>query len=205
VPAPLRLLVYDRTCLGRGLLPGLTRAWQVGRGLYGALGRLDGACGAASWAEALDWLASQEADRRIAEVQFWGHGQWGLARLGDERLDEGSLAPGHAHRPRLERIAERMLPGAAGLWWFRTCETFGTAAGHAFAQAWTGFLGCRGAGHTYVIGVWQSGLHSLLPGETPRWSVDEGLRPAPASYALPSRPGAPNTITCLHGKVPAGY
>jgi hypothetical protein len=58
-----------------------------------------------------------------------------------------------------------------------------------------------------VIGFWQSGLHSLLPGQQPGWSVDEGLIPSdpPAPYARGSRPGAPNTITCLHGRIPDGF
>src|SRR6185295_7712635 len=127
------------------------------------------------------------------------------ARIGDERLDQAALAPGHVHHDRLRRVAERMLPGADGLWWFRTCETFGTAVGHDVARAWTRFFGCRAAGHTYVIAVWQSGLHSLLPGEEPRWPVAEGVAEPGASHALWSRRDAPNTITCLHGRVPDGF
>lgn len=206
---PLRLLVYDRTCAGRApLVPGLSRAWWAGSGLYRGLGRLDGALGAASWGEALDWLAAFGGGARVAEVQFWGHGRWGNARIADEVLDASALGPGHAHHDRLRRVAARLLPGEDGLWWFRTCETFGTAAGHAFARAWTRALGCRAAGHTYVIGIWQSGLHSLLPGAEPTWSTEEGLprsAAAPPAIALRSSPRAPNTITCLHGKIPAGY
>jgi hypothetical protein len=200
-------MVFDRTCRGRALLPGLSHVWGTGQHLYRALGRLDAAHGAASWGEALEWLAAHEAPAPIAEIQFWGHGRWGLARVGDEVLDARSLESGHPHRPALERIRQRLLPGAEGLWWFRTCETFGRAAGHDFARRWSDFLRCRTAGHTYVIGWWQSGLHSLLPGATPTWSPEEGLAPgreAP-TIALPSRPGAPNTITCLHGTIPSGY
>src|SRR5256885_6236172 len=165
MPAPLRLLVFDRTCAGRGPLPGLSHAWRAGRGLYGALGRIDAACGAASWAEALDWLGTHRPEARVGEIQYWGHGNWGNARLGGEMLDAGALAPGHVHFDRLRRVAARLLPGAEGLFWFRTCETFGTERGHAFARAWSRFFGCRAAGHTHVIGFWQSGLHSLLPTE----------------------------------------
>jgi hypothetical protein len=204
---PLRLLVYDRTCTGRPLRPGLSRAWRLGHGLYRALGRVDGACAAASWGEALDWLNHRGGPARIAEIQFWGHGQWGQVLINGERLDAGALEPGHEHQGRLARLRERMLPGDGGLWWFRSCETFGGAHGHAFATAWTRFFGCRAAGHTHVIGVWQSGLHSLRPGQAPGWSADEGLPPgdpAPRT-ALPSRPGAPNTISFLHGRVPVGF
>src|SRR5262249_1806712 len=127
---------------------------------------LDGGLGVASWGEALDWLAEVEPGARVAEIQFWGHGQWGQACFAGEPIDESALTPGHEHHGRLARVRERMLPGAEGLWWFRCCDTFGTPRGQAFARAWTRFFGCRAAGHTHVIGVWQSGLHSLLPGET---------------------------------------
>jgi hypothetical protein len=213
---PLRVIVYDRTCTGPAWLPGLSHAWRAGGVLYDLLGRTDAIFGAASWGEALDWLADHQPQQRVAEVQYWGHGNWGCARLGGELLDARALQPGHPHHQRLRALAARLLPGDEGLFWFRTCETFGTASGQAFAQAWTRFLGCRTAGHTYVIGLWQSGLHSLGLGETPTWSPAEGLPPkeAPASAAAPSgapaqalrsRPGAPNTITCFHGAVPAGF
>ncbi|MET0405724.1 MAG: hypothetical protein ABW123_25110, partial [Cystobacter sp.] len=87
-------------------------------------------------------------------------------------------------------------------------ETFGTARGHAFARAWTRFFGCRAAGHTYVIGPWQSGLHSLGPGEEPTWSVAEGLPPDGGDTARTARMSGrrePNTITCLHGEIPPGF
>lgn len=203
----LRLLIFDRTCRGRAFLPGLSHAWRAGRQLYRGLGRLDAGLGAASWAEALTWLGEHQPEARIAEVQFWGHGRWGNVRLGGEVLDRRALAAGHPLRPALDRLRARMLPGPAGLWWFRSCETFGTEVGHQFASAWTDFFGCRAAGHTYVIGFWQSGLHALAPGAAPHWPTDEGLprgAPSPA-MARPSGPGAPNTITCLHGQVPVGF
>jgi hypothetical protein len=203
MPAPLRLLIYDRTCVGRGLWPGLADAWQVGGRLYGVLGRVDGVCGAGSWAEALDWLGAFQPEARLAEIQYWGHGHWGNARLDGEVLDETALAPGHPHHHRLQRIAGRLLPGGDGLFWFRTYETFGTARGQAFARAWARFFGCRAAGHTHLIGFWQSGLHSLLPAQEPGWSAGEGVRAG--DTAAPSGPGAPNTITCFHGRVPAGF
>jgi hypothetical protein len=207
VGTPLRLLIYDRTCVGRRWLPGLTDAWRVGSRLYGALGRLDGVCGAGSWGEALDWLGAFQPEARLGEIQYWGHGRWGNARLAGEVLDEAALRPGHVHHQRLRQIAARLLPGPEGLFWFRTCETFGGARGQAFARAWTRFLGCRAAGHTHVIGFWQSGLHSLLPDQEPGWPVDEGLPPGAREPPIGarSRPGAPNTITCLHGRVPAGF
>jgi hypothetical protein len=202
----LRLLIYDRTCGGRAGLPGLSHAWGAGRHLYRGLGRIDAGFGAASWSEALDWLAGVRATRPIGEIQFWGHGRFGCALIAGEVLDLHALSPGHPLHERLARIRDRMLRGRDGLWWFRTCETFGGTAGHAFARAWTQFFACRAAGHTHVIGVWQSGLHALLPGAEPTWSVDEGLAAsASAPAALPSRPGAPNTIHFLSGRIPPGF
>lgn len=204
----LRLMVYDRTCAGRWGLPGLTASWRVGSVLYRALGRLDDWRGVASWPEALDWLLARSVEQRIAEIQYWGHGTWGRALVDHESLDVQALAPRHPWRARLDALRERLVPGGEALWWFRTCETFGTARGHAFARAWTRFFGCRAAGHTYVIGPWQSGLHSLAPGEEPSWPVKEGLPPgeeAGARTARMSGPREPNTITCLHGQVPPGF
>lgn len=194
----LRLMVYDRnSSAGRLLLT----AWRLGGPLYRALGRLDACYGAASWAEALKWLASYRAPEPIAEVQFWGHGKWGKVLIGDTYLDAASCEPRCPEQADLLAVRARLVAGT-GLWWFRTCSTFGTAAGHHFARAWASFLGCRVAGHTFLIGLHQSGLHSLGPGETPSWSVTEG---SAGAAPLWSRPGAPNTITCFHGQVPAGY
>jgi hypothetical protein len=194
----LRLMVYDRnSSAGRFL----TTAWKVGGRLYGALGRLDACFGAASWSEALEWLARHEAPAPIAEIQFWGHGRWGEALIGPSRLDTTMLQPDHPQHPALRAVRSRLVADS-GLWWFRTCSTFGTEKGHAFAVAWARFLGCRVAGHTFIIGMHQSGLHSLGPRETPYWSVTEGMTGGRSRW---SRPGAPNTITCFHGRVPAGY
>jgi hypothetical protein len=88
----------------------------------------------------------------------------------------------------------------SSLWWFRSCDVFGTAKGHAFARGWTRFFGCRAAGHTYTINMLQSGLHVLAPGEEPTWSVDEGVESG-LEHARTSSVLAPNTITFLHGTV----
>jgi hypothetical protein len=202
----LRLVVYDRTCPGTGPLPGLSAAWAAGSRLYRALGRIDAWHGVASWVEALDWLAAVAPGCAIDGIQYWGHGKWGHALAGGERLDRAALVPGHPLHSRLARLRERLAPGA--LFWFRTCETFGARAGHAFAESWSDFFGCRTAGHTYVIGWWQSGLHALLPGARAHWPIAEGLRagsPEAPLRAAWSLPGEPNTITCLHGSIPSGW
>jgi hypothetical protein len=164
--APLRLMLFDRTCTGPRLRPGLSHAWWSGGQLYGRLlGRLHAWHGASTWADALAWVAQHQPDRPIAELQFWGHGKWGQAYINREILDAGALRPGTRCTPRSLAIRERLV-GPAALWWFRTCETFGAAPGQDFARRLTDFIGCRAAGHTYIIGGWQSGLHSLAPGES---------------------------------------
>ncbi len=204
----MRLMIYDATGVGRPLVqPGLTASWAVGGALYRGLGRLDASYGATSWEDALAWLCSVEPARVVDEVQFWGHGTWGRVWIGRDRLDaDAVLDPSHSRHADLVALRAR-LRGPDALVWFRSCETFGREAGHRFAAAWAEFLRCRVAGYTYVIGPWQSGLHSLAPGGAPRWPVREGLpddvdEPA---HARMSGPFEPNTISCLHGRVPDGY
>ncbi len=201
-------MIYDRTCTGRTLLPGLTHVWAAGGAVFSWLGRFDARLGVRSWAEALDWLAAFEPSRPIAEVQYWGHGKWGAPRVWGESLREDCLLKDHELRPRLDAVAKRMCKGRDGLWWFRTCETFGAELGQRFASAFADRLGCRAAGHTFIIGHVQSGLHSVLPGETPSWAPDEAIEegtPEHPKRAAWSRLRAPNTITFLQSNLPPGY
>ncbi len=201
-------MVFDRTCTGIGWRPGLSHAWASGQLLYWGLGRIDAALGVDTWDDAFAWLATYGGDRPIAEIQYWGHGKWGSARAGTQVFDKDALSPTSRWQPHLERISDRMASGRDGLFWFRTCETFGCVPGQDFAQRLADQLGCRVAGHTFIIGHWQSGLHSLLPGNAPTWSVHEGLRegtPESPNQAFWSRMWKPNTISFLHGTVPEQY
>ncbi|MGE3456300.1 MAG: hypothetical protein AB7O24_14410, partial [Kofleriaceae bacterium] len=199
--APLRLMLFDRTCRGDGVLPGLSRAWSVGGALYGALRRLDDWYGAATWSEGLDWLNDRSKTQPIAEVQFWGHGEWGCAYIEEQKLTIDALAPGHELHERLRLLKTRLIPGGKARWWFRTCETFGTAAGHEFARAWTRFFDCTAAGHTHTINILQSGLHTLAPDQEPTWPVDEGVVPG-QPRGKTSGLFSPSTITCFHNAIP---
>lgn len=201
--APLRLMIYDRTCRGRGPLPGLSHAWSVGGKLYNALGRLDAWHGVASWAECLDWLLASSARRPIAEIQFWGHGEWGGLWIDDELLTVAALRPDHPLHDRLTALTTRLVRDGKAMWWFRSCDTFGTKVGQDFARAWTRFFASRAAGHTYTINILQSGLHVLEPGAEPSWPETEGVV-AGLSHAMPSHFLAPRTITCLHNVIPSG-
>jgi hypothetical protein len=190
----VRLLVFDRTCR-------LSRIWSAGSRLYRRLGRIDAAQVVASWDEALAWLATHE---RVSEIQYWGHGKWGRALVGDESFDAASITGRHAGV--LGVLRESLTDDA--LVWFRTCETFGAHAGHDFAQRLADTLGARIAGHTYVIAYHQSGLHGIAPGARPNWSVDEGLLEGDArdpQRARWSKPWSPHTITALTGTIPSAW
>lgn len=198
----MRVIVYDRTCVRDG--GHLTPAWATGAWLYRGVGGIDATVGVADWGEAFDWIASRPA--AIREVQYWGHGTWGSARVGEDRFDASSLGTLHPHRAKLEAVRDRLAPDA--LVWFRTCETVGARPGIDFAERLADFLGARIAGHTHIIGFHQSGLHGLAPGVRADWSELEGLaegtpeRPTKAKW---SRPWATRTITCLTGQVPAAW
>ncbi|HET7542197.1 MAG TPA: DUF4347 domain-containing protein [Polyangiaceae bacterium] len=202
---PLRLVIYDATQRSRRPRA-LGLSWQYGTHLYRALGRVDGAFGARSFAEAFAWLESHEPTRQIAELQFWGHGKWGRIFIEHESLDRELLRPSHRHHAAFRAVRERLTEDA--LLWFRTCETLGARVGREFAAALADATGARVAGHTYVIGFYQSGLHCLRPGVAPHWSETEGLARGSATQpelALSSAPNAPNTVTCLSGRIPDGF
>ncbi|MEM6993662.1 MAG: hypothetical protein AAF721_24325 [Myxococcota bacterium] len=204
----LRLMVYDRTCRGHWGRPGLSHAWWAGGLLYRALGRFDAVAPVSSWQEAWSWLGTVSPDRPIAEVQYWGHGKWGAARVDCDVFDIRALVKSHAYYRGLRGVRDRMRDVEDSLFWFRTCETLGASAGQAFARDLSDFLGARVAGHTFIIGHIQSGLHSLAPGQEANWSETEGLRegsPDDPQRAYWSGWRAPNTITCLRGSIPTGY
>ena len=201
----LRLVIYDRTQRSRAP-KALGFSWQYGTHLYRALGRVDGAYGAESCADAFAWLNRHAPAQPIEELQFWGHGKWGRVFIDRDSLDRSVLRAGHAHHAAFAAFRERLVPNA--LLWFRTCETLGARPGQDFAAALGDATGARIAGHTFVIGFFQSGLHCLRPGTPPQWSDTEGLARGTAELpeaALSSSPRAPNTITCLSGEIPDAF
>ena len=121
----------------------------------------------------------------------------GLTRIAEQFLDAKALEPEHPLHDRLATIRDRMTPQS--LWWFRSCDVFGTERGQDFAPTWTQFFGCRAAGHTYTIHILQSGLHVLAPGDEPSWSTHEGVKVC-VDRAITSSVFAPNTITFLQGR-----
>src|SRR5688500_2862517 len=111
----LRVMLYDTSCRGRGLAPGLSHAWATGGVLFRALGRFDLVHGAWSWAAALDGLLATKGT--ISEIQFWGHGEWGGLWIDEELMTAAALEPGHYLHDRLLAVRARLAPDA--LWWFR--------------------------------------------------------------------------------------
>lgn len=203
--SPLRLVVFDATQLSRPPRA-LGASWHAGAALYRGMGHVDATYGARSFADSLDWAVLTAKERPIRELQYWGHGKWGRALIDRESFDRSALSPGHPLRPRLDALRERLAPES--LVWFRTCETLGAHFGQDFARALADFTGASVAGHTFVIGYFQSGLHVLRPGAAPAWSPAEGLSEGTAEAprsALGSSPAQPNTITCFTHRVPASY
>ena len=110
----LRLVIYDATQRARE--PRLLGySWQYGTHLYRALGRVDAAYGARSFAEAFEWLARHRASEPIQELQFWGHGKWGRIFIDRESLDRAWLQEGHAHHAAFCSLRSRLAPNAL-LW-----------------------------------------------------------------------------------------
>lgn len=204
----LRVMIYDRTSWWRRGRPDLTPVWAMGGLLYRALRRIDVRKGVSSWDEALHFLAAYRPERPIEEIQFWGHGLWGQAMIGTDRFDEQALAASHRLAPRLDAVRGRMLQDGGSTWWFRTCQSFGANRGRSFACALADRLACRTAGHTFIIGHWQSGLHTVRAGCPAPWDPHEGIEIGCPQYpekAQWSGRRRPNTISFLHGKIPAGY
>jgi hypothetical protein len=194
----IRLMTYDDTDWAG---EGLTTSWFAGGKLYKLFRTLDLVRPASSWREAFDWLSTVEPDKKIDVWQFWGHGSPGSVYIDGTPLTADALIPGHQFHNDLLVLKDRLHSNS--LVWFRTCSTFNGRIGKKFAVDLANFLGCRVAAHTFIIGPFQSGLHSIKPGQEPSWSDDEGRNSKGES--LMSMPWYTNTITCLHGNVPKGW
>ena len=213
-------MVYDRTDVKRKMsqvapdliddvdltIPiGLSHSWFAGCRLYKALRWIDDCQGFSDWDAALHWLATFKAPLRIRQVQIWGHGSPGKSWMAGDALTHATPFT-DARGLLLHKIAERLTDN--GVIWFRNCSVFAGARGHAFAKAWVNELDCRVAAHTHIIGPFQSGLHSLGPGQEPDWPADEGVVEGTAERPTKiagSRPWHKNTVTMLKSEVPHGW
>ena len=197
----LKELPANWTALDVNVPLGLTHSWFVGGALARAMNHIDLCQGHRVWYRALEWLAETKPEQKITEIQYWGHGSPGRVWMDGEALTtdvfDGPL------KALLAKIKSRLTPEA--VIWFRTCATFGAERGRAFARRWAQEMGCRVAAHTHNIGLFQSGLHSLRPGQAPGWSAGEGIRDGTTAVPLkmrPSGPFCPNTIPCLAMDLP---
>lgn len=222
---PLRVMIYDDTErtsqltqlealvpeeLGFELddidfqLPvGLTSTWTAGGAVYRALRWVDVCKGFGDWGAALDWIAGLEPGRQISQIQIWGHGSPGRSWMAGRALGVSSLSSGAPYNMVLRQIAERMTDD--GVIWFRNCGVFAGDRGQLFAKTWANELDVRIAAHTYVIGAFQSGLHTLGPGEEPMWPAGEGIAEGTPGHPIKLRnsvPWAPNTVFMLSSGVP---
>lgn len=228
---PLRLMIYDNTDIKFNLkqlqqvIPkefrdqygvsldsidcefpfGLTHQWFVGGVLYRALRWVDKTKGFSNWGGALDWVLEQSKNRPIEQIQVWGHGSPGKSWMKREPLHANSVQEG-PHAEKLQEIGRRMTDN--GTIWFRNCSVFCGEKGHEFAKSWSNTLDCRIAAHTYVIHAWQSGLHTISPGEEPSWSTREGIQAGTPDQVLQCKssfPWAKNTIFMIAAGIPEGW
>lgn len=161
----MKIIIYDATQKGA-----LGLVWRVGAWLYKKLGWADEVVAIRSTFPFWSDLSYAARGRFVDEIQFWGHGEPGGAFIAGNPLCIDCTDLFYSTIACLH---------ADSVFWFRTCSTFASADGQAFAKEWTDALGCRVAGHTYKIGFWHSGLHTLAPGEEPDWCEAEGTMPEP--------------------------
>lgn len=166
----------------------LKTSWRVGCALQKFFGAVDEYHGAESWDDAVAWLLTKQ---NITSLQYWGHGSPGIVWLAQKPMPYGALLP----------VKAALAPFA--LVWFRCCSVFQGRAGYAFAKTLADAMGCTVAGHSYIIGLWQSGLHTHRAGWHCGWSIDEGAEklrcPRWPTYL---RPWLPRTVFCLTTEVP---
>lgn len=200
----MRILIYDHDCKGPGPTHWLAHSFRLGVKVFGGARFFDAVIPSESWAQALRGVLCASTHEAIEEIQFWGHGKWGRALIGEESLDR-AVVTGPGELPDLMKEVGTRMPSPTATLWFRTCETLGAQPGQEFARHLSEQIGARVAGHTYIIGPLQSGLHILPPGEAPSWPAMEGV--AVGSVEKPRRAhwsslAAPNTITCLRRTLP---
>lgn len=176
-------------------------SWITGGKFYEKFRSIEHHAGFSSWKEALKWIISIEPDKKINSIQFWGHGSPGRVWINGDFLSTRSILASSEHRELLLQLKERLTFDSVV--WFRSCNVFTGQEGRLFAISFSSFLDCKIASHTYIVGPWQSGLHTIEPGCLPNWSLEEGI--GKDGKKLWSMPWSPNTIFCLNGKIPKGW
>lgn len=173
----MKIILFDKTSRD---IPGF--AWAIGSFRPGWT-----RIGAKSWDEAMTEIADDRYGM-ISQLQLWGHARPGEPLIAGESIPSRFSAV----------LRTAVTPDS--LVWFRSCSVFFGAKGRIFAERTANELGCRIAGHTHVIGPWQSGLYSLRPGVAPTWDVGNG-----DWMNLKSGWREPRTIFCTRMAVPGGW
>lgn len=196
------LMFYDKSpWAGKAL----TFSFINGGKFYKMFRSVENHAGFDNWADALTWLTTVEPDKKIDTIQFWGHGFTGGIAINGESLKSSSLKPQSKYYTLLKALKARLKPDS--VIWLRSCASFAGILGKKFAQDLANFFGCTVAGHSFIIGPWQSGLHTLRPGEQPSWSDIEGFTKDKEGVLVSawSKPWETHTIFCLTGKIPKNW
>jgi len=181
----MKIILYDSSPNGA-----LGWSWAVGSYRPGWT-----RVGARTWHESIKKLLDAvPPGTRVKELQIWGHGQPG------EPMFNGLTAP-----PMFwNRLTTIVM--ADSLVWFRSCSVFFGRKGQAFAERMANELGCRVAGHTRIIGPWQSGLCSLSPNGKQPFFAQDGYRWLAEDWRKnTSARREPRTIFCARMAVPEAW
>lgn len=186
----MRVVVFDKNP-GPGFDQWLLKTcWLLACWFQKLVGWTDDYYGAESWLDAEQWLIHRE--ETLTSVQYWGHGSAGVVWLGQKPMPVWTLT----------NIRKRLC-GPSAVVWFRCCSVFQGAKGQLFAKRALGELDCRVVAHTYSIGLWQPGGHSVRPSQPePSWPVGEGAELEGALWPDYLRPWLPNTVFCFKTLVP---
>lgn len=180
-------------------------SWITGGKFYKLFRSVEHHDGFDNWIDALNWISEVEPNKKINSIQFWGHGSPGRVWINGDALSIRSLTYDSPHYYFLKKIKERLATDSTI--WFRSCNVFTGSDGKFFSIAFSQFMQSRIAGHTYIVGPWQSGLHTIKPGQRPSWNISEGLKKEEDGKIkkLWSMPWEKNTIFCLTNKIPEGW
>ena len=185
----MRVTVYDKNP-GTGFMQWcLKLSWAFGCWFQKLVGAVDDYYGAASWADAKQWLLSRS--RPLTVIQYWGHGSPGHVWLAQKLV------------PTAEWLTLKEAVAPDSLLWFRACSVFRAYQGTNFSKELADGLNCTIAGHTRVIGPFQGGLYTRKPSQPPSWSILEGTTQGKWPDHL--KWWNKHTIFCLRTSIPDGW
>ena len=180
-------------------------SWITGGKFYKLFHSVEHNAGFDNWIDAIDWILSVEPDRKINSIQYWGHGSQGKVWMNGSNINVRSFVDSSELNKKLILLKKRLTPES--VIWFRCCNVFAGNEGKYFSIISSQFFECKIAAHTFIVGPWQSGLHTISPGSRPTWPINEGLeiQDDGTIKKLWSTPWAPNTVFCLSNKIPEDW